>query len=289
MTVTPLQYQRHAAAEASQLRMTRLLRMSYPELHRLLAGDPRETAAWVRSAAEHGVIEAQLLLGRMALEGQGMAPNPAEALHWFTVAAARGDAEAMNMLGRAHELGWGTEIDLPAAAAWYKRSADGAHDWGEYNYANMLFDGLGLTIGSRPGRGLVPAGRQPGAWPGDEPSRPLSGGGLGHAQGRRRRRDLVSPIGRDRLFSRPIQPRRHPDRTAAIWGGGPLAAAGRGRRQCGNAPNRPAAARGESRLSIPARPMDRSGRCRPGGAGFLAGKRPLKFRKGPRGRRIIRR
>ncbi len=49
------------------------------------------------------------------------------------------------MVGRCLENGWGATQDLEEAARWYLRSAEAGHDWGEYNYANMLFGGQGIA------------------------------------------------------------------------------------------------------------------------------------------------
>ena len=46
----------------------------------LLTGDPAEAAVWVRSAAEYGVPAAQLRLGRMLLEGNGVERDERAAL-----------------------------------------------------------------------------------------------------------------------------------------------------------------------------------------------------------------
>jgi uncharacterized protein len=145
MSLTPEQFARAAAAEASHLRMMRLQRMSYHELQRLLGRAAADAAPWVRSAAEYGVAAAQLRLGRMLLEGNGEARDEGAAYRWFLRAAEQGDAEAMNMLGRCHENGWGTRVDLRLAAARYRASANAGHDWGEYNFGNVLFDGRGVA------------------------------------------------------------------------------------------------------------------------------------------------
>ena len=145
MGLTPAQFARAAALEVDELRMRRLVRMSYGELHTLLSGDPAEAAEWVGSAAQCGVPAAQLRLGRMLLEGRGLPRDPAAALRWFTRAAERGDAQALNMLGRCCENGWGTPLDLQLAAVHYRRSAEAGHDWGQYNFGNLLFDGRGVV------------------------------------------------------------------------------------------------------------------------------------------------
>ncbi len=123
--------------------MEQLRRLNYRELQELLSGDPARAALWVRSAADQGLVAAQLRLGRMLLEGTGVEVDARAALTWFERAAAQGDAEALNMTGRCFENGWGTATDLPRAAAQYALSARGGYDWGEYNFANMLFDGRG--------------------------------------------------------------------------------------------------------------------------------------------------
>jgi uncharacterized protein len=144
MSLTPEQFERAAAFEAHQQRLVQLQRMSYRELQRLLTGDPAEAALWVRSAAEYGMPAAQLRLGRMLLEGNGIERDERAAFTWFVRAADGGDAEAMNMAGRCHENGWGVPEDLRKAAECYRSSGEGGHDWGEYNFGNMLFDGRGV-------------------------------------------------------------------------------------------------------------------------------------------------
>jgi TPR repeat protein len=132
------------AAELHYRRMWRLRQMSGVELRRLLGGDPAEAAPWIESAARYGLVEAQMRLGQMRLDGVGVAKDEAAALDWFTRAARQAAPKAMNMVGRCLENGWGTAVDLAAAASWYRQSAEAGHDWGEYNYANMLFDGRGV-------------------------------------------------------------------------------------------------------------------------------------------------
>jgi hypothetical protein len=135
-----------AAEEAEQhyRRMRRLLQMDGADLKALLSGHARDVAPWIESAARYGVVEAQLCLGQMRLDGLGARRDPASALGWFLRAARKGSPEAMNMAGRCHENGWGAPVDLEQAAHWYRRSAEAGHDWGEYNYANLLFDGRGV-------------------------------------------------------------------------------------------------------------------------------------------------
>ena len=145
MALTRVQLTRASMMEESQRRLERLARMSSGSLHALLTGDPVEAAAWVRCAAECGVAAAQLRLGRMLLQGSGVERDERAAFDWFARAAGQEDADAMNMVGRCHENGWGVPVNLERAAASYRASADRGHDWGQYNFANLLFDGRGVA------------------------------------------------------------------------------------------------------------------------------------------------
>lgn len=136
---------RAVEAEDEYRRMCALQRMDPSELRRILEGDPAEAAPWVRAAARLGLVEAQIRLGQMLLDGAGVARDEATALGWFLSAARKGAPAAMNMAGRCYENGWGAAEDLAEAAQWYARSAGAGHDWGEYNYANLLFDGRGVA------------------------------------------------------------------------------------------------------------------------------------------------
>src|SRR5580698_9108357 len=123
MALTREQLARAHCAEERQLRMAQLQRLSYRQLQQLLSGDPAEAAVWIRSAAEFGLVAAQLRLGRMLLAGNGVPVDAAAALSWFHRAAARQDAEAMNMVGRCLEHGWGTTADAAQAAQYYRAAA----------------------------------------------------------------------------------------------------------------------------------------------------------------------
>jgi TPR repeat protein len=138
-------FARQDEVEADYRRMCQLRRMSFVELRVLLAGEPCKAAPWVETAARYGLVEAQLRLGQMRLDGLGAPKDEGAAFTWFMRAAKRNSPEAMNMVGRCYENGWGRTVDLSAAADWYRRSAEAGHDWGEYNYANMLFDGRGVA------------------------------------------------------------------------------------------------------------------------------------------------
>ncbi len=88
MALSREQLTQASAAEDSHRRMEDLRHFNYRELQELLSGDPARAAVWVRSAADQGLVAAQLRLGRMLLEGTGVEVDARAALTWFERAAA---------------------------------------------------------------------------------------------------------------------------------------------------------------------------------------------------------
>lgn len=129
--------------------LTRTETLSSEELRERLAGDPRQAARTILSAARDGVTEAQTLLGQILLDGQGIEQDASLARTWFQIAAERGDAMARNMLGRCLEQGWGGAVDLENAATHYRKAATAGLDWGMYNYAGLLATGRGVERDQR--------------------------------------------------------------------------------------------------------------------------------------------
>ncbi len=97
------------------------------------------------SAASFGSTRAQILLGQLFLDGNGMPRSRVEARRWFEKAAASNSAEGINMVGRCHEFGWGGPPDLAKAADCYRRAAMRDYDWAQFNLASLLHDGRGVA------------------------------------------------------------------------------------------------------------------------------------------------
>jgi len=131
--------------QADTWRVAALTMMSPTELAALLSGDPYEAAPWVEAAAACGIAEAQVRLGRMLLEGHGVAKDERAAFACFLCAAASGDPEAKNMLGRCYENGWGAARDMTRAAENFRAAAEGGLDWAQYNLGHLLLDGTGIA------------------------------------------------------------------------------------------------------------------------------------------------
>jgi len=121
---------------AAAWRVAALTMMDEKTLAEALSGEDADL--WVEAAAACGIAEAQVRLGRMLLEGEGVARDAEAAFACFQAAAESGDPHAYNMLGRAYENGWGVDADAAAARDWYRQSAEGGYFRGAYNFAHIL-------------------------------------------------------------------------------------------------------------------------------------------------------
>jgi hypothetical protein len=128
------------ATDADVWRVAALSMMSADELNKALSGD--DAAPWVMAAANGGIPEAQIRLGRMLLAGEGM---ERAAFAWFARAAEAENIEAHNMLGRCYEGGWGVGQDFAKAARHYNVAADAGDAWAQYNLGHLYLDGNGVT------------------------------------------------------------------------------------------------------------------------------------------------
>lgn len=115
-------------------------------LQAMLEDSPGKAAQAILAAAGQGVVEAQLLLGQILLDGRGIQADETVARRWFGIAAQGGSAMAHNMLGRCLEHGWGGEVNLSQAAIHYAQAADAGLDWGLYNLANLFATGRGVPV-----------------------------------------------------------------------------------------------------------------------------------------------
>jgi TPR repeat protein len=77
----------------------------------------------VEKMAKAGDAKAQLRLGHMYKDGNGVAKDPAKAAHWWQKAAEQGNAEAQYNLGLAYEKGEGVPQDKTKAVQWHQKAA----------------------------------------------------------------------------------------------------------------------------------------------------------------------
>jgi TPR repeat protein len=108
-----------------------------------------------RAAAEEGDVWAQVSLGVMLAQGDGVAQDYAEALIWFRKAAEQGDADAQFNLALMDENGRSVTQDYEQAITWYQQSAAQGVSRAMNNLGAMLFKGRGVLQVQRQSGGTV--------------------------------------------------------------------------------------------------------------------------------------
>lgn len=88
------------------------------------AYEQRDYAIAMKEAAplaQEGKVDAQVLLGKMYMLGQGVAKDADQALQWFRAAADQGNAEGQFFLGAMYLL---PAKDIPQGLKWLRLSAE---------------------------------------------------------------------------------------------------------------------------------------------------------------------
>jgi len=88
--------------------------------------DDQKAAQWLRRAAD-GVVNAQYWYGRMLVEGRGVEKNAEEGRAWITRAADIGMIEAQVMLADMQLNGTGGPKDHAAALVLFTKAAEAGH------------------------------------------------------------------------------------------------------------------------------------------------------------------
>jgi len=104
-----------------------------------------EAARWYKPAAENMHAQAQLALGQLYKEGNGVEKNPAQAVLWFQKAADQGLAEAMYELGCCYMVGEGIEKDSAKAASQFMKAAEQEYGYAQYEIGCCYMIGNGVT------------------------------------------------------------------------------------------------------------------------------------------------
>ena len=99
------------------------------------AGDYRGAIGLLQPLADQGVAGAQLYLGLMYDEGDGVEIDDLQAVDWYRRAALQGDLVAQYMLGTMYDFGEGVAEDNAQAVIWYRMAAKQEH-----GYATLLVE-----------------------------------------------------------------------------------------------------------------------------------------------------
>lgn len=97
----------------------------------------------IRQKAEEGSVNAQVDLGSMYWNGNGIKQDEFAAVYWYRKAAIQGDATAQFVLGWAYDIGRGIDESDTKAVYWYRKAAEQGYALAENNLGCMLEYGLG--------------------------------------------------------------------------------------------------------------------------------------------------
>ena len=106
--------------------------------------DYAEAMRWYRVAADQGNPQAQVQIGNLYTDGQGVAQDYGEAMGWFQKAAVQGNYEAQNNIGWFYLSAWGVTQDYGEAMRWFRLAADQGNEIAQRNIAMMYVQGLGV-------------------------------------------------------------------------------------------------------------------------------------------------
>ena len=98
----------------------------------------------LRRAAEQGSDAAQLELGYMYYDGEGVPKDLVAAVRWFRKAAEQGNDFAQAELGYMYYNGEGVPKDLAAAARWYRKAAEQGNNYAQGQLGHMYYNGEGV-------------------------------------------------------------------------------------------------------------------------------------------------
>ncbi len=110
-----------------------------------------EAYRYCSEAAKKGNAYAQLNLGSLYMEGDGVEKDTIEAKKWFKKAvenfkksAKKGDAGSQNALGSCYQDGTGVEQNYEEAINWYQKAAEQELAAAQYNLGLCYKEGLGV-------------------------------------------------------------------------------------------------------------------------------------------------
>lgn len=99
---------------------------------------------WFEKAANQGLATAQLQLGDMYANGQGVQQNYIIACQWYMKAANQGEQEAQYALGNIYSSEKIGYKDINKARQWYEKAAEQGHVKAQLNLG-FIYDGQDLS------------------------------------------------------------------------------------------------------------------------------------------------
>ncbi|MEO8740120.1 MAG: tetratricopeptide repeat protein [Casimicrobiaceae bacterium] len=106
--------------------------------------DYEKTLGWYRKAADQGHFGAQNNLGLMYAAGRGVAKNAGQAQEWYAKAAEQGFAPAQNNLAQLYASGALGKKDYAKALEWDRKAANQGFAIAHGDLGSMYENGLGV-------------------------------------------------------------------------------------------------------------------------------------------------
>ena len=97
-----------------------------------------------KEKAENGDLEAETIIGKCFIKGQGVGQDYAEAVKWFRKAALQGYADAQYCLGVCFIKGFGVEQNYTEAVYWFRKAAWRKHLKAQRNLGICYDNGKGV-------------------------------------------------------------------------------------------------------------------------------------------------
>ncbi|HIJ92106.1 MAG: tetratricopeptide repeat protein [Rhodospirillales bacterium] len=98
----------------------------------------------LRTLAEQGDIDAQVMMGAMYAKGRGVVQNHANAAIWWRLAGEQGNVMAQYFLGGLYRHGRGVSQDFAKAAKWLRLAAEKGLSEAQQNLGVMYIEGHGV-------------------------------------------------------------------------------------------------------------------------------------------------
>lgn len=112
-------------------------------------GDYQAAFPPLLALAQRGEPTAQVYVGLMYYNGQGVGEDDASSFDWFRRAAEQGDAEGQFQLGFMYLYGFGVPAEIPhpeqEAARLFLQAAEQGHAEAQFNLGLMLLAGSGVV------------------------------------------------------------------------------------------------------------------------------------------------
>jgi len=107
--------------------------------------DTMAAVEWIRKAADRQYAPAEFQLGQLYDFGFGVSQDDRAAFDWYRRAGDRGHAAAARAVGDFYRKGRIVVASAAEAARWYLRAAEGDDIRGQYQLAQLYFDGVGVA------------------------------------------------------------------------------------------------------------------------------------------------